>query len=203
MHIKTIQVGELPTNCYVVTDPETKSAAIIDPGDEGHEILAYLAEFELTPRAIFLTHGHYDHTMAVDDIVRVWEIPVYIHKADTTTDTRPDPYLYTIGAETVFYEDGDEIEVGTLTFRVVDTPGHSAGSVCLLVEDCLFTGDTLFRDDCGRMDLPGGDGNLLSESLEKLYKLEDVDEVFPGHMDATTMERERRFNSYLRRSAGL
>ena len=201
MHIKTIPVGQIQTNCYVVTDLETKVCAIIDPGDESSEILEYVKEFGLTPQAVFLTHGHYDHHMAVDDIVLEWEIPVYISEADVSTSTRPDPYRYAASGDTRFLKDGEEVPIGGLTFHVIATPGHSLGSVCLRAENCLFTGDTLFRDDCGRTDLPGGDLETLMRSLAVIDKLEGIDEVYPGHADATTLERERRFNYYLRQAA--
>lgn len=203
MHIKTIPVGQLQTNCYVVTDTDKKVSAIIDPGDESHLIVAYLEENGLTPQAIFFTHGHYDHTMAADDLVRKYNLPVYINRADTTTDTRPNPYRYLACGETKFYENGDEIAVAGLLFQVMGTPGHSPGSVCLRVGNCLFTGDTLFKDDCGRTDLPGGNGHVLLESMAKIHNLTGIEDVFPGHLDATTLERERRFNVYLRRGAGL
>ena len=203
MHIKTIPVGQIQTNCYVVTDTNTKACAIIDPGDESHLIAGYLEENGLAPHAIFFTHGHYDHTMAADDLVRKFRVPVYIHRADTTSDTRPTPYRYLACEKTKFYEHGDEFPVGDLVFHVIGTPGHSPGSVCLKVGDCLFTGDTLFRDDCGRTDLPGGNAAVLLESMAKIDQLTGVEDVFPGHMDATTLERERRFNVYLRRGAGM
>ena len=201
MHIKTRPVGQLQTNCYVVTDPETKSCAVIDPGDEGPAILRYLEENGLTPRAVFLTHGHYDHTAAVDDIVVQWGIPVYISEQDVTPGNRPDPYRYMASGDTRFWKDGDEVQIGGLSFQVIATPGHTPGCVCLKVEDCLFTGDTLFRDDCGRTDLPGGNDRTMMQSLARIDGLQGDLEIYPGHAEATTLERERRFNHYLRQSA--
>ena len=201
MHIKTIPVGQLQTNCYVVTDPQTKACVIIDPGDESHVIGQYLEEFDLTPHAIFITHGHYDHTMATDDLVVAWGIPVYISEADVNTDTRPNPYRYAASGDTRLWADGDEIQIENLTFRVIAAPGHSPGSVCIQVEDCLFTGDVLFRDDCGRTDLPGGNSHTMMQSLARIDKLQGDPEVYPGHAGATSLERERRFNHYLRQAA--
>ena len=201
MHVKTIPVGQLQTNCYVVTDPETKRAAVIDPGDEAPLILAYLEEHGLTPEAVFLTHGHYDHTMAADDIVQAYHIPVYISEQDLSADNQPTPYRYTPSTEPRVWSDGDTVQVGNLTFHILATPGHSPGSVCIRVEDCLFTGDTLFRDDCGRTDLPGGNSQTMLATLARIHQLEGDMEVYPGHMDASSLDRERRFNYYLRQAA--
>jgi len=201
MHIKTLPVGQLQTNCYIVTDDDTKACVIIDPGDESNLILQYIEDLGLKPKAIFLTHGHYDHTMATDDIVREWSIPVYISNCEITIDTQPSPYHYMPSGDTRFYDDGDEITIDGLSFQIIATPGHTLGSVCIRCEDCLFTGDTLFRDNCGRCDLPGGDLDTMMQSLAKIDRLEGIDEVYPGHMDATTLDRERRFNAYLKRAA--
>ena len=201
MHIKTLPVGQLQTNCYIVTDEDSKACAIIDPGDESNLILQYIEDLGLKPQAIFITHGHYDHTMATDDIVRECNIPVYISMRDVAMDDQPTPYRYMSGDDTRFYEDGDNIQVGGLTFQIIATPGHSPGSVCIRCEDSLFTGDTLFRDDCGRCDLPGGNLDTMFQSLAKIDRLQGIDEVYPGHMDATTLDRERRFNAYLKRAA--
>jgi len=200
MHIKTLEVGSLPTNCYIVADPATKAAAIIDPGDDSPAIMEYIASEGLKPQVIFLTHGHYDHTMAVDDLATAFSIPAYIHEKEVDISGKS-PYTFLPVADTRHYDDGDQFHVGELLFTVLHTPGHSRGSVCLQVEDCLFTGDTLFRDDCGRCDLEGGDYPTMLKSLARLDKLEGIEDVFPGHMDATTLERERRFNQYIKTAA--
>jgi len=202
MHIKTLPVGQLQTNCYVVTDPETKLCAIIDPGDEVQEILRYLEEHGLTPKAIFLTHGHFDHTAAADDIVLAHGgIPVYISEQEVCIDGSPTPYRYSPSVEVSFWQDGDEVQIGNLTFHVMTTPGHSPGSVCIQAENCLFTGDTLFRDDCGRTDLPGSNEKAMQVSLARIDQLQGDLEVYPGHEEASSLDRERRFNYYLRQAA--
>jgi len=202
MHIKTLPVGQLQTNCYVVADGDTKACAIIDPGDESNLILQYIEDLGLKPQAIFITHGHYDHTMATDDIVQEWQIPVYVCKRDVSEPGGPpSPYRYMASGDTRFIDEGDRIEVAGLTFEIIATPGHSVGGVCIRCGDSLFTGDTLFKDDCGRCDLPGGDLNVMMQSLRKIDQLRGIDEVYPGHMDATTLDRERRFNHYLKRAA--
>lgn len=200
MHIQTLPVGPIQTNCYIVTDPQTKACAIIDPGDEAPMILQYIESLGLSPQAIFLTHGHYDHTLAADDIAMRWDIPVYISESEVNLNTQPVPLRYSPSVAPRFWVDGDEIQVGSLTFQVIATPGHSPGSVCLRVEDCLFTGDTLFRDDCGRTDFPGSSTQKMMESLARIDQLTGIDEVFPGHEESTTLERERRFNYSLRQA---
>jgi len=187
----------------VVSDEARKACVIIDPGDESERILQYIQEAGLTPTAIFVTHGHYDHTMAIDDIVKAWDIPVYIHAQDTTTETRPNPYRYLSDDSTQFYAEGETVPVGNLIFTVLGTPGHSPGSVVLQCESALFTGDTLFLDDCGRTDLPGGDRDVMMASLRRLYQLPGNYTVYPGHEEESTLDRERRFNSYLRRAGSM
>lgn len=200
MHVKTIEVGALPTNCYVVTDPKTKACAIIDPGDDSAQIISYIETEDLKPQVVFLTHGHYDHTMAADDLAKAFSIPAYIH-AQEVDEKGNSPYTFVPLADTRHYKEGDQFHVGELTVTVLHTPGHSRGSVCLQIEDCLFSGDTLFRDDCGRCDLPGGDYDTILKSLARIDKLEGIEDIFPGHMGATTLERERRFNQHLKTAA--
>jgi len=202
MLIKTLPLGQLETNCYIVTDPETLDCVVIDPGDESNVILSYLEENQLKPQAIFLTHGHHDHFLAAEALALETGVKIYINRRDTDTDGPPQTYRFRVTPETAFYAEGDEIRIGGLTFHVMETPGHSPGSVTLQCEDALFTGDCLFRDSCGRTDLPGGDMETIMESLRRLGSLEGDIEVYPGHMDSSTLERERMFNYYLRYAMG-
>jgi glyoxylase-like metal-dependent hydrolase (beta-lactamase superfamily II) len=202
MLIKGFEVGQLSTNCYIVTDEKSLQCAIIDPGAESGRILNYISENNLKPVCIFLTHGHFDHTTAVASIRAELDIPAYINKRDVNEAGAQGGMKYTLtpGEALWYYKDGDVIEVGSLSFHVMETPGHSEGSVTLRCEDALFTGDTLFRDSCGRTDFDGGSMETLLSSLKKLYSLEGDYEVYPGHADATTLDRERRFNYYMRRA---
>jgi glyoxylase-like metal-dependent hydrolase (beta-lactamase superfamily II) len=200
MLIKTLVVGQIETNCYIVTDETTLQCAVIDPGDESNTILDYLESNKLTAAAVFLTHGHFDHRLAAETIREETGALIWIHRQDAVTNGY-DQYKLPADPEVRFYQEGDIIRVGNLTFDVMETPGHSPGSVILRCENVLFTGDTLFRDSAGRTDLGEGDIQLLLRSLYRLYQLEGNYEVYPGHMDATSLDRERRFNSYMKYAA--
>ena len=202
MLIKAFEVGQLSTNCYIVIDEKTLCCAIIDPGAESGRILNYLAENNLKPVCIFLTHGHYDRTTAVPTIRNELHIPTYINKKDVNAEGKHSSMKFDVDKidEVWYYADGDKIEVGGLTFTVMETPGHSEGSVTLICEDALFTGDTLFRDSCGRTDFEGGSMEVLLGSLKRICSLDGDYEVYPGHADYTSLDRERRFNFYVRRA---
>ena len=197
MLIKCLPVGHLMTNCYIVTDETTLECAVIDPGDESNTILYYLEDNHLTCRAILLTHGHYDHTGAVYAVHEETGAPVYMNALDAGTAVAFDSYSFVPPEGTIFYKEGDEVRVGNLTFRVMETPGHTPGSVCLLVGDVMFAGDTLFRGSCGRTDFPGGDYRAMLRSLGRLGKLEGNYQVYPGHEQPTNLDFERRFNPYM------
>ena len=198
MLIKTLVVGQIQTNCYIVTDENTLKCAVIDPGDESNTILSYIETNKLTVEAIFLTHGHFDHNLAVYPVRDATGAPVYIHKADAVPESAPDHFKLTADETVRYYAEGDQLHVGSLTFTVMETPGHSPGCVTLQCENVLFTGDTLFRDSMGRTDLGEGSAPQLMQSLKRLYQLEGDYEVYPGHMGDTTLDRERRFNDFMR-----
>ena len=198
MLIKTIPVGQLETNCYVVTDETTLDCAVIDPGDESNALLDYLEEHRLHCRAILLTHGHYDHVGAVESVQEETGAKVYLNALDDKKNNESYHFPYTLPENGSYYADGDSVEVGSLRFEVIGTPGHTRGGVTLKVENALFTGDTLFKGSCGRTDLPGGDLEQELKSLRRLCSLPGDYEVYPGHMDSSTLSRERMFNYYCR-----
>ena len=199
MLIKTIPVGQLETNCYVVTDEESLRCAVIDPGDESNTILDYLEENHLRCEAILLTHGHFDHVGAVEAVAEETGAKVYLNRRDDTGGSDPHrPFTLPEGGS--YYDEGDVITVGALRFTVIATPGHTPGGVCLRCGEALFTGDTLFRGSCGRTDLPGGDMDEELRSLKKLCELPGDYEVYPGHMDPSSLERERALNFYCRQA---
>lgn len=191
MEIKHLYLGNLETNCYIVSDG-AGHCAIIDPADDAQRVLKAVEGQKVD--AIFLTHGHYDHTGAVIPLHEALQCPVYLHDADDAL-----PRFLTRGwlYHNHSYKDGDEIAVGALRFTVMETPGHTAGSVCLRCENALFTGDTLFRRSCGRTDL-GGSQYEMQRSLDRLAAIPENLRVFPGHMDESTLDEERRSNPYMR-----
>lgn len=199
MKIKSIQVGELATNCYILIDEAEKKAAVIDPGDEGGRILAELRGLDAQVEYILLTHGHYDHIGAVAQLHEALPgTKVYLHKADSRgTGFHVVPLADQV-ADLLYYDDGDTLKLGSLTIHVIHTPGHTPGGVTLRVEDALFTWDTLFQGSMGRTDLKGGSYEQLMGSLRRLGQLEGDFQVLPGHMGVSTLERERRTNYFLR-----
>lgn len=197
MNIKTMQVGPLGTNCYLLEDEHTRAAAVIDPGGDGARIEAQLLADGAELKLILLTHAHFDHTGGVAELHAAHpDVPVFLHPADAArlgSDVFPP-----IGAPTVPYGDGDVVKLGDLDIQVLHTPGHTPGGVCLLVGDALFTGDTLFQGSMGRIDFEGGSYEDIMASLARLAHLPGDFRVLPGHMDASTLERERKTNYYIR-----
>ena len=201
MQIKVMQVGQLGTNCYLLEDEETRTAAVVDPGGEGARILAQLKADGMELKLILLTHAHFDHTGGVAELCAALpRVPVYLHPADAALvggDVFP-----AVGAETTPYQDGDVVKLGKMDIEVLHTPGHSPGSVTLKVEDVLFTGDTLFAGSCGRTDLRGGSYEQIMQSLKRLGELKGDFHVCPGHEATSTLERERQNNPFLREAMG-
>lgn len=197
MLIKTLPVGHMETNCYIVTDENTLDCAVIDPGDESNTILDYVESNNLNVKAIFITHGHFDHTRAADTVSEETGAPIWIHSADFDPKDAGH-YKFASDGDVLFYKDGDIINIGGLTFIIFAMPGHSPGGVTIRCGRALFVGDTLFRDSCGRTDLPGGNMDTLLGSLRRLSSFEGDFEVYPGHMDATTLDRERGVNYYVK-----
>ena len=198
MKVKVMQVGPIGTNCYILEDDKTNKAAVIDPGDEADKIAQVLQKDGAEVEYILLTHGHYDHTTGVSDLKKRFpDAQVYIHQADANGAGST---LYPLAgqvADLKHYKEGDTLTLGSLTIQVMETPGHSPGSVTLRVGDVLFTGDTLFCGSCGRTDLRGGSYEQIMASLKRLGELEGDFHVCPGHDRTSTLEQERRYNPFL------
>lgn len=202
MRVLSLMVGPIMTNCYILCDEAAKVCAVIDPGDEAGRIEEEIASSGCTPTMILLTHGHFDHCTGVAGLLKKWpELPVYIHEADVVDTVGDQLKFCRLGEKNQrYYHEGDKLTVGNLTLDVMETPGHSQGSVSLLVEGqhVIFSGDTLFRGNCGRCDFPGGDYRAMLRSLGRLGKLEGQYTVYPGHEEATDMDYERKANPYMR-----
>ena len=203
MKVSVMQVGPIGTNCYFLQDEESGLMAIIDPGDDWERILHQVKKAEGEVKYILLTHGHYDHTTAVPDLVKALPgVQVYIHQADANG---AGSQLFPLAAQVKDlnnYDEGDTLTLGSLTIEVLHTPGHSKGSVTLKVGDVLFTGDTLFCGSCGRTDLRGGSYEEIMVSLKRLGELEEDFHVCPGHDRTSTLERERKYNPFLLEAMG-
>ena len=202
MNIKLLQVGPIGTNCYILCDEQAKACAVVDPGGDAAQVAAAVEETGCAPCAILLTHGPYDHTGGVAELAARWSVvPVYLNRRDVYEG---DGYLQQLfppvpGARD--YDEGDTVAVGGLTVEVLATPGHSEGSVTLRCGGALFCCDTLFAGSCGRTDFPGGSMEKILASLRRLGELEGNLQVYPGHMETSTLDRERETNYYMLQAA--
>lgn len=211
MEIKTVAVGRVETNCYIVFKRETGEASVIDPGGEADKILSFVRENNLHVKNIFLTHGHFDHILAVQQVKEATGARVVIHRDDAACLEDSHTALYssimnepfrTVSAD-IQLRGGEKTVVGDVEAEFLHTPGHTPGSMCILMDNVMFSGDTLFSGDVGRTDLPGGDERALDDSLRKLWFLPGDYIVYPGHGDPTTLGMEKENNEYMRRAALL
>jgi glyoxylase-like metal-dependent hydrolase (beta-lactamase superfamily II) len=198
MKIQPFTVGMLSTNCYVAACQETHDAIIIDPGFdssfETDQVYHYIDKARLKLKFIINTHGHADHVGGNGTLKKKYGVPVCVHELDASAlsglEERELP-------ANVLLKDGDLLRFGCSTLKVLHTPGHTPGSICLLGETLVFTGDTLFAGGIGRTDFPGGSDRDMKLSLEKLLSLPDGLAVYPGHGPASTIGEERRVNPFL------
>lgn len=207
MEIKCLVLGIVRTNCYIVYTEETKKAVIIDPAADSRRITEEISALGVTPEAVLLTHGHFDHMLAADSLRNGYHIPVCILKEDAELLKAPDlncseQFLhmsYGISADEEL-ADGQPLSFLDGALTVIATPGHTEGSCCYYAagEDILFSGDTLFQRSVGRTDLPTGRASQISASIrEKLFVLPDNTLVLSGHGDQTTIGEEKQFNPYV------
>ena len=204
MRVKTCVLGAVSTNCYLVYNEGTKKAVIVDPADNAQFILNKCNDLGITPEAILLTHGHFDHIMAAEDVRRSFHIKIYASETEDAmlSDSGLNLSGGWAGKQTsvhadVLLKDGDELELIGFRWKVIETPGHTTGSVCYYVpeEEVVFSGDTLFCESYGRTDLPtGSSSQMVSSLLDKVFALPDDTMAYPGHGDTTTIGYEKKNN---------
>lgn len=204
--VQRLAVGSLGANCYIVAVKNSRDALVVDPGGDAKKIADIATENNLTIKFIVNTHGHIDHIAGNDELREMTGAPLLIHKLDAEMLTNPNLNLSRfMGSAQRFktadklLSDGDEIEIAGNRLKILHTPGHTKGGICIVGEGLVFTGDTLFNRSVGRSDFPGGDPETLIDSIKsKLLVLPDDTVVYPGHMEETTIGNERNFNMHLK-----
>ena len=204
LELKLFSPGMVYANCYIVKDEESGDAFVVDPGAYNKRLEAVLSEMNIENiRYILLTHGHFDHIEGVKKLKENYggEIVIHSEDADCLYDKKK-----SLAAKFFFIQnnvtadklvcDGDRLPFGSGEIEVVHTPGHTVGSVCYLISDMMFSGDTLFRNTVGRTDFPGGSFEQIKKSLQKLSLLEKDYKVYPGHDVSTTLSAEKKHNPY-------
>ncbi|NOW92450.1 glyoxylase-like metal-dependent hydrolase (beta-lactamase superfamily II) [Clostridium beijerinckii] len=198
MIIKTLIAGMYEENCYLIMDEGTKELAIIDPGGQSNLIEKEIGKLDGKPKFILLTHGHMDHVGAVIELMNKLNIPFYINENEEQYMKNDEFVFGSLPKASKYLKEGDTVSLGNNIIKVIETAGHTAGGICFLVNDELFTGDTLFQGSIGRSDFPGGNGAQLIKNIkEKLLPLGDSIKVYPGHGPASTIGYEKRNNPFL------
>jgi len=202
LKVKTLVVGPLATNCYLVTEPEARQGIIIDPGAEKEKILSAVSRNGAKFIAVINTHCHFDH-IGADILKEELGLSLFVHQldlpflksalSDQTALLGFGPAEEAIPQPDKFLKEGDEIKIGKESLLVWHTPGHTPGGICLVGQDLVFTGDTLFKEGVGRTDLEGGSDDELEKSLKRLFTLPDEFIVYPGHGPATLIGDEKPF----------
>ena len=204
--LQTCVLGSVSTNCYLLKNKNTGDLLIVDPADHAQEIFSRIREMQAKPAAILLTHGHYDHILAVEDVKKEYQIPVYACEKEAGTLLYPSANLSGYGNRScslkadILLEDLQAFEAAGFSVQMLHTPGHTPGSCCYYLKDegILFSGDTLFYGSVGRTDFPGGSTAQIVESLHRLTdSLPEETEVYPGHDISTTIGYEKRYNPFV------
>ena len=204
MKIDWRTVGAFQENSYLVVDPSTQRAALVDPGAEAEQLVEMVRASRATLEAIWLTHAHIDHIGAIAGVKRIWDVPVHMHPADRPLFDRGAMQAAVYGlpfeeppAPERELAEGDILQLGALRFGVLHMPGHAPGHVVFVTEGHMIGGDLLFAGSIGRTDLPFSDPDRMSESLERVIMLPDETVVYPGHGPTTAIGRERATNPFL------
>lgn len=206
LKIKQIAVGMLQTNCYIAYDPTSMEAIIIDPGAEPERLIGEIEKTQLKPKAVLLTHGHFDHAGASKEIAEHYQIDIYAHEEEKDTLESPDVNLITMVDSIpqqyhadIFMKDEQILHLAGYEIKVIQTPGHTVGGVCFYIEseNVLFSGDSLFFESIGRTDFPRGSASQLIRAVkEKLFTLPPETTVYPGHNGLTTIGHEMDYNPF-------
>ncbi len=207
MKVGKFVLGPVATNCYIGINEETKECFIVDPATCPPEFVSYIKNAGLTVKAVLLTHGHFDHIMGLDALLKEFSVPVYAHEAErevleseqlnSSASMLGQPYSFS-GAD--YVTNRQELRIAGFEILVIYTPGHTIGGCCYYIEKekALFSGDTLFHGSVGRTDLPTGSmGQLVSSVRDKLFVLPDDTQVYPGHMEETTIGYEKKYNPFI------
>lgn len=204
VNIEQVVVGPIETNCYIISDKDSDSAVVVDPGSEGNRIACLIKDANLVLKKILITHGHYDHIGGVKELKALTGAEVFIHKSDAesliNSAVNFSEFIggpYSCDEADGYLDENNEIVENGIKLRVLHTPGHSKGSVSFSGEGFVLAGDTLFNGSIGRTDLPGGSLSELLESINrKFFVLDDDVIVYPGHGPSTTIGREKAENPF-------
>ena len=203
INVKSVLLGEIANNCYLITDAETNKSALVDCTEASAKMLDFIGNADL--EYILLTHGHFDHIGGVKEIKEKFGAKVVISSQDEPmlSSGKLSLAAFCGGVQNntsadILVKDGDVIELGKTSIKVMATPGHTKGGVCYIADDCIFTGDTLFLCSCGRTDFPGGSFDEIKQSLNKLARLKGNYKLYPGHDRVSTLDFERENNPYIR-----
>ncbi|MEF9475705.1 MAG: MBL fold metallo-hydrolase [Candidatus Mariimomonas ferrooxydans] len=203
MIVKKLVVGPLEGNCYIIGDEKLRQAIVVDPGDEPDRIIEQVKQNGFEVNAIICTHAHFDHIAVAGDIKKETGAKILLNKNDLELYEKAKDQaafwgfkLDDIPQPDTFLEEGDEVKVGNLAFKVFHTPGHSPGGICLYGEGIVITGDTLFQGSVGRTDFQGGDISKLKESFKRLLDLPEQTIVLSGHGPETTIGKEKNDNFF-------
>lgn len=202
--LKIFTVGPMEANCYILYNPDKREGLIIDPGAEGSRLVKFIKQEKISINYIINTHGHPDHTGANRKLKEYTNAPILIHQYDASMLTKSEsvlPLIFPLESSSppadTFIKDGDLIECAGMKLKVLHTPGHTPGGISLLIDDSIFTGDTLFSGSIGRSDLPGGSEEVLLNSIKKILSLDENLIIYPGHGPSTTVGQELHSNPFI------